>query len=265
VKRSFLTRTLIIVILALTPFFILTTLPLTSTAAPRLEPQPPESLTALNSAEATENSVRLSAFSASSAASVVQPPTRPSVSAWQAMALTRTIKSGVSEMSADDFYLAFHSDASNSVAGDAGGRADIVTRNRQIEVTARISVASDVTEANGDNGAPWISVQNYTMSSVPALSGNNLAGIVLTDDGRAILPIQGTNTINILSADRSIVDTITVPSEPYGLGGSLGGNNFAYRNHKIFSQLQVDRRSMSTMKALSSSGKSLNGAITTGE
>jgi len=53
---------------------ILTAPPLLSTAAPRIEPQPPESLTALNSTEATERSVSLSAFSGPSVASVVQSP-----------------------------------------------------------------------------------------------------------------------------------------------------------------------------------------------
>ncbi|MBM4430723.1 MAG: M23 family metallopeptidase, partial [Chloroflexi bacterium] len=168
-KQRRINAALTIAALALTVLPILTILPLASTAAPRLEQQPPELLTGLNSTEATESG-------ALSAASVVQSP----------------------------------------------------------GTTTCVSVASDETKANGDSSDPWISVQNYTTSSTPALSGDNLAGIVLADDGRAILPIQGTNTINILSADRSSVDTITVPSEPYGLGSSLGGNNFAYRNHKIF-------------------------------
>ena len=52
--------------LALTILLILTALPLASTVADRLERQPLESLTALNTAEATEHG-------ASSAASAVQP------------------------------------------------------------------------------------------------------------------------------------------------------------------------------------------------
>jgi len=72
--RSLLNGLFIVAALALTALLILTALPLASTAAPRLEPEPPESLTALNSTEATERGAPLSAFSAPSAASVVQSP-----------------------------------------------------------------------------------------------------------------------------------------------------------------------------------------------
>ena len=73
-KRRRLFVTLTVVALALTTLLIPTTLPLASTAAPRLEQQPLESLTALNSTEATEGGAPLSAFSVPSAASVVQSP-----------------------------------------------------------------------------------------------------------------------------------------------------------------------------------------------
>jgi pimeloyl-ACP methyl ester carboxylesterase len=59
--------------LALTVILILTVLPRASTAAPRLKQQPLESLSALNTTETTERRAPLSAFSAPSAASVVQP------------------------------------------------------------------------------------------------------------------------------------------------------------------------------------------------
>jgi len=72
--RSLLNRLFTAAALALTALLILTALPLASTAAPRLEPRPPESLTALNSTEVTERDASLSVFSAPSTASVVQPP-----------------------------------------------------------------------------------------------------------------------------------------------------------------------------------------------
>ena len=59
--------------LALTATLILTALPLAGTAAPRLEQQPLESLTALSSTEATESGAPLSVFSVPSVASVVRP------------------------------------------------------------------------------------------------------------------------------------------------------------------------------------------------
>jgi hypothetical protein len=72
-KRKRINAVLTVAALALT-LLILTVLPLASTAAPRLERQPLESLTALNSVETTEGGTPLSAFSVPSATSAVQSP-----------------------------------------------------------------------------------------------------------------------------------------------------------------------------------------------
>lgn len=64
---------LAIVALTLTTLLILTALPLTGTAASRLERQPLESLTALNGTEATERGAALSAFSTPGGASTETP------------------------------------------------------------------------------------------------------------------------------------------------------------------------------------------------
>ncbi len=72
-KQRRINATLIIAALTLTALLILTTLPQAGTAASRLERQPLESLTALNSTDATESGAPLSAFSVPSVASVVQP------------------------------------------------------------------------------------------------------------------------------------------------------------------------------------------------
>ena len=73
-KRRRLFVTLAVAALALTTLLILTALPQASTAASRLEPGPPESVTALSSTEATEKGAPLSAFSASSVASMIRSP-----------------------------------------------------------------------------------------------------------------------------------------------------------------------------------------------
>jgi len=72
-ERKRINAVLIVAALALT-LLIPTALPLASTAARHLEQQPLESLTALNSTEATERGASLSAFSVPLAASVVQSP-----------------------------------------------------------------------------------------------------------------------------------------------------------------------------------------------
>jgi len=58
-KQRRINAALTITALALTAFLILTTLPRAGTAAPRLEGHPLESLTALNSTEATESGASL--------------------------------------------------------------------------------------------------------------------------------------------------------------------------------------------------------------
>ena len=73
-KQRRINATLAIAALALAALLILSALPRAGTAAPRLERQPLESLSALNAAEVAERGVPLSAFSAPSAASVVQSP-----------------------------------------------------------------------------------------------------------------------------------------------------------------------------------------------
>ncbi|MGA9351665.1 MAG: hypothetical protein WBW48_23065 [Anaerolineae bacterium] len=62
-KQRRINAPLTIVALALTTLLIPTALPRASTATPRLERQPLESLTALNTAEAAERGASLSAFS----------------------------------------------------------------------------------------------------------------------------------------------------------------------------------------------------------
>ena len=60
-------------------------------------------------------------------------------------------------ISADGRYTAFQSDASNLVSGDTNGQWDIFVHDRQTGTTARVSTASDGTEANSRSWWPSIS------------------------------------------------------------------------------------------------------------
>ena len=86
-KQRRTNATLIIVALALATLLILTALPPASTAAPRLERQPLESLSALNTAETTERGAFLSAFSSSSAFERIKKPCPATVGLDQRLAL----------------------------------------------------------------------------------------------------------------------------------------------------------------------------------
>jgi Tol biopolymer transport system component len=57
--------------------------------------------------------------------------------------------SGFSSISADGRHVAFYSFATNLVAGDGNGKADVFVHDRQTGQTTRVSVSSDGTEANG--------------------------------------------------------------------------------------------------------------------
>jgi VCBS repeat-containing protein len=52
-------------------------------------------------------------------------------------------------ISADGRYVVFGSDASNLIAGDTNGVADVFVHDRQTGVTTRVSVANDGSESNG--------------------------------------------------------------------------------------------------------------------
>lgn len=60
-------------------------------------------------------------------------------------------------ISDDGRYVAFSSSASNLVAGDTNGVADVFVRDRVSGVTVRVSVASDGTQANGGSAEAAIS------------------------------------------------------------------------------------------------------------
>ena len=55
------------------------------------------------------------------------------------------------KISADNRYVAFHSDASNLVEDDTNGVTDIFVYDRQTGTTERVSLASDGSEANGES------------------------------------------------------------------------------------------------------------------
>src|SRR5438552_4844963 len=62
-----------------------------------------------------------------------------------------------SALSADGRLVAFQSDATNLVVGDTNGTTDVFVRGRQTGTTARVSVASDGTQANDVSGYPALS------------------------------------------------------------------------------------------------------------
>ena len=60
-------------------------------------------------------------------------------------------------ISAGEVHVAFTSEATNLAAGDTNGVADVFVRDGITEVTTRVSVASDGTQADGPSGEPSVS------------------------------------------------------------------------------------------------------------
>src|SRR5207249_4731469 len=60
-------------------------------------------------------------------------------------------------LSADGRFIAFVSLATSLVAGDTNGATDVFVRDRQTGMTARVSVASDGTQANNVSSYPALS------------------------------------------------------------------------------------------------------------
>ena len=82
--------------------------------------------------------------------------------------------SGVASISADGRYVAFESEASNLVSGDANGHWDVFVHDRQTGQTERVSVASNGTQGNGYSGWPSISTDGRYVAFVSVAS--NLVG-----------------------------------------------------------------------------------------
>ena len=82
------------------------------------------------------------------------PTSRVSVATGGAQANGHSISPAIS---GDGRYVAFYSDASNLVAGDANRARDVFVYDRQTGETTRVSVGVGGAEANGDSFAPAIS------------------------------------------------------------------------------------------------------------
>lgn len=77
-------------------------------------------------------------------------------------------------ISADGRYVAFRSQASNLVAGDTNGVADVFVHDRLTQETTRVSVASAGTEAGGESTYPSISGDGRYVA-FQSLAGNLVA------------------------------------------------------------------------------------------
>lgn len=114
-------------------------------------------------------SVLLAAFVASSCTYVQ----RASVSSSGAQASARSWSTGPQTLSGDGRSVVFLSDASDLVAGDTNGVADVFVRDNGTGVVRRVSVATGGAQANGES--TWASISGDGSLVVFASKATNLA------------------------------------------------------------------------------------------
>ena len=83
--------------------------------------------------------------------------------------------SELAAISADGGYVAFHSDASNLVAGDTNNVRDVFVHDRVTGETTRVSVASDGTQANSSSILPQVSADGRYVTFT-SFANNLVAG-----------------------------------------------------------------------------------------
>jgi tricorn protease-like protein len=110
-------------------------------------------------------------------------------------------------ISADGRYVAFNSTADNLVAGDTNGRDDIFVHDRQNGETARVSVASDGSQAIGSS------------SQEPSISADGRYVTFYTFASN-LVPGDTNMRADIFIHDRQTSATIRVPNTPPGFLGN---------------------------------------------
>lgn len=119
--------------------------------------------------------------------------------------------SGHPSISANGLYVAFYSAADNLVFGDSNQQFDVFVRDRQNNITTRVSVDSNGNQGNGFSSLPAISDDGQHISFES--SANNL---VLGDT-------NGINDIFVHSRQSGLTERVSVDSN-----GSQGNGGFIY-------------------------------------
>lgn len=128
-------------------------------------------------------------------------------------------------ISSDGRYVAFWSFATNLVAGDTNGQFDVFVRDRQLGVTARVSVATAGTEADNLSTNPSISSDGRYVAFQSSAS-NLVAGDTLGFDDIFVRDTQ-TSTTTRVSVDSGAVQANNVSNNP---SISANGRYVAFRS-----------------------------------
>jgi hypothetical protein len=131
-------------------------------------------------------------------------------------------------ISANGRYVAFHSSATNLVAGDTNGAEDVFVRDRQNGTTERVSVGSNGAQGNGDSLFPSISADGRY--------------VAFTSGATNLIPGGTNGTGDIFLRDRRLGTTELVSM---GSGGAQGNSG------SVLSTLSADVRYATFLSASS--------------
>jgi Tol biopolymer transport system component len=115
--------------------------------------------------------------------------------------------SSLPSISADGRYVAFHSSATNLVAGDTNGAFDVFVRDRQAGTTIRVSVSSAGLQGDGNSDYPAISADGRYVA-FRSLATNLVAG-----------DTNGTYDVFVRDLQTSTTERVSVSTS--GAGGNL--------------------------------------------
>ncbi|MGH9012991.1 MAG: TolB family protein [Acidimicrobiia bacterium] len=119
-------------------------------------------------------------------------------------------------MSADGRYVAFVSNATNLVAGDTNGFADVFVRDHQSGETERVSVATGGTEANNNSNTPLPDVGS-------SISGDGRY-VAFESDASNLVPGDTNNVRDVFVHDRDTDTTERVSVDSTGAETNAGGS-----------------------------------------
>ena len=115
-------------------------------------------------------------------------------------------------VSADGRYVAFLSSASNLVTGDSNGVDDVFVRDAVSGTTARVSISSSGTQANGASSAP------------PAISGDGRY-VAFASSASNLVPGDANGITDIFVHDRTTGTTTRVSLSSFGEEANSGSSN----------------------------------------
>src|SRR5216117_2839480 len=119
-------------------------------------------------------------------------------------------------LSAAGRFVAFHSTATNLVAGDTNGATDVFVHDRQTGTTERVSVASGGTQGNDSSAGPALSAAGLlvafhsTASNLVAGDANRAYDVFVHD--RSVSTTTTSTTQPATTSTSSTTTTVSVPS-----------------------------------------------------